>query len=60
MTFDDGAQLKADISLNGNGYQAMAAGSWTWHEPEAADSFSNYGLLLQGGYFVAEHVQVYA
>jgi len=37
----------------------MAAGSWTWRDPEAADSFSNYGLLLQGGYFVAEHVQVY-
>ena len=57
MAFDSGAQLNADISFNGDGYQAMAAGSWTWRDPEAADSFSNYGLLLQGGYFVAEHVQ---
>ena len=57
--FENSAQLNADISFNGDGYQAMAAGSWTWRDPEAVNSFSNYGLLLQGGYFVAEHVQVY-
>jgi hypothetical protein len=57
--FENSAQLNADISFNGDGYQAMAAGSWTWRDPEAVDSFSNYGLLLQGGYFVAEHAQVY-
>jgi hypothetical protein len=56
---DSSAQLNADISFNGDGYQAMAAGSWTWRDPDATDSFSNYGLLVQGGYFVAEHVQVY-
>ncbi|MHC4433278.1 MAG: hypothetical protein ACYTBS_15675, partial [Planctomycetota bacterium] len=53
------AQLNADISFNWNGYQAMVAGSWTWRDPVAANSFSNYGVLVQGGYFVAEHWQVY-
>lgn len=58
--FDAGAQLNADVSFNGDGYQVMLAGSWTWHDPDAADSFSNYGLVVQGGYFLAEDVQVYA
>jgi hypothetical protein len=57
--FDRSAQLNADISFNGDGYHAMVAGSWTWRDPVAADSFSNYGLLVQGGYFVAKHWQVY-
>lgn len=57
--FDTGAQLNADVSFNGNGYQAVVAGSWTWRNPDAADPFSNYGLLVQGGYFLAEDVQVY-
>jgi len=57
--FDQSAQLNADISFNGNGYQAMVAGSWTWHDPVAAESYSNYGLLVQGGYFLAEHWQLY-
>ena len=56
---ENSAQLNADISFNGDGYQAMAAGTWTWRDPRDADSFSHYGLLLQGGYFLAEHVQVY-
>lgn len=57
--FDQGAQLNADISFNGSGYQAMIAGSWTWQEPVAAESYSNYGLLVQGGFFIAEHWQIY-
>jgi len=57
--FDQGGQFQADVSFNGSGYQAMIAGSWTWQEPVAAESYSNYGLLVQGGYFIAEHWQVY-
>lgn len=57
--FDRSAQLNTDISFNGDGYHAMVAGSWTWRDPVTADSFSNYGLLVQGGYFVAKHWQVY-
>ena len=57
--FDNTAQLNADISLNGDGYQILAAPSWTWFDPKTGSSFSNYGFLLQAGYFVADHVQVY-
>lgn len=57
--FDQVTQLNADVSFNGDGYQAMVAGSWTWRDPGAGSSFSNYGLLLQGGYFVTKDVQAY-
>jgi hypothetical protein len=57
--FDRVAQFNADVSFNGDGYQAMAAGSWTWHDPGAGRSFSHYGLLLQGGYFVTKDIQAY-
>jgi hypothetical protein len=58
-TIDSGAQLNLDLSFNGNGYQAMVAGSMTWREPQVGDAFYNYGILVQGGYFVAEKLQVY-
>jgi hypothetical protein len=58
-TIDSGAQLSFDLSFNGNGYQAMVAGSMTWREPQVGDAFYNYGILVQGGYFVAEKLQVY-
>lgn len=57
--FDRSAQLLADVSFNGNGYQAMIAGSWTRQEPVGAAAYSNYGLLVQGDYFVADHWQAY-
>jgi hypothetical protein len=49
----------ADLSFNGDGYQAMVAGSWTRLDPDATSAFSHYGLMLQGGYFFTEVVQVY-
>ncbi|UCE88396.1 MAG: hypothetical protein JSW10_08550 [Pseudomonadota bacterium] len=57
---DTSAQLNADISFNGNGYQAMLAASVTRHEPKSGPSFNNYGLLVQGGYFFTTHLQTYA
>lgn len=59
-SFDRVAQMNADISFNGNGYQAMLAASWTRHEPKGGASFKNYGLLVQGGYFFTAHLQTYA
>jgi hypothetical protein len=53
------AQLNADISINGDGYQAMLAASLTQHLPREGSSFTNYGMLAQGGYFFTEHVQLY-
>jgi hypothetical protein len=58
--FERVAQFNADISFNGDGYQAMAAASWTWRDAGAQGAFSNYGLLLQGGYFVRKDTQLYA
>ena len=54
------AQLNADISFNGDGYQAILAASWTRHEPRAGDAYNNYGIFAQGGYFFTAHTQTYA
>jgi hypothetical protein len=56
---ESGTQLNLDLSFNGNGYQAMVAGSVTWSEPQMGSSFYNYGILVQGGYFFTEKLQVY-
>lgn len=56
---ESGGQLNLDLSFNGNGYQAMVAGSMTFPDPQTGDSYYNYGLLVQGGYFFAEKLQVY-
>lgn len=53
-------QLNADVSFNGDGYQIVIAGSATWLEPAGGDSFTNYGLLAQGGFFVTPESQLYA
>lgn len=53
------AQLNADISFNGDGYQAILAASWTRHEPRAGDAYNNYGIFAQGGYFITAHTQTY-
>jgi len=59
-TFDRIAQLNADVSFNGDGYQVIAAASWTRHEPEVGAAYNNYGFLAQGGYFFTNHSQAYA
>ena len=59
-TFDRIAQLNADVSFNGDGYQAIVAASWTRHEPQVGGSYNNYGFLAQSGYFFTNHSQVYA
>ena len=53
-------QVNLDLSFNGDGYQIVLAGSATWNEPAAPDSFTNYGFLVQGGYFVTPTSQLYA
>lgn len=53
------SQLIADISFNGDGYQALVSGTWLWTDPKVGQDFSNYGLLAQGGYFIAELWQLY-
>ena len=53
------AQLNVDLSFNGDGYQVMIDASLTRLEPRHVDSFINYGILAQGGYFFTTHLQAY-
>jgi hypothetical protein len=55
-----GTTLTADLSLNGDGYQTMAAFTWQHVDPDASTtSYNNYGFHLQGGYFVTRTLQLY-
>ncbi len=53
------SELITDISFNGDGYQVLVSGTWLWLEPKVGQDFNNYGLLAQGGYFIAEPWQLY-
>ena len=52
-------QINLDVTLNGDGYQVLMAGVWTGQFPDEANNFSQYGLYVQGGYFVNKLVQLY-
>ncbi len=55
-----GTTLTADLSLNGDGYQTMAAFTWQHVDPDSSTiSYNNYGFHLQGGYFVTRILQLY-
>jgi hypothetical protein len=57
---ESAAQFNFDLNFNGDGYQVVFTGSATWRDPVDGDSFTNYGLLAQGGYFVGQGSQLYA
>jgi len=59
VTIPRESQVNLDVSINGGGYQALIAGSWTGRSPEGADRFSNYGFMAQGGYFLTQTWQPY-
>ena len=50
-------QLTIDVTVGGNGFQAMAVGVWNWAAVGVAQS--TWGFLAQGGYFILEPWQVY-
>ena len=51
-------QVTVDLSVGGDGFQAMAYGIWNW---EAVDGVrSTWGFMAQAGYFIFEPWQVYA
>jgi hypothetical protein len=56
----DASEAIADISFNGNGYNALIAGTWLHVNPKQDASFNNYGVLAQGGYFLTNHLQAYS
>ena len=60
QVINHGAQVNADVSFNGSGYQVLVAGVWTGQFPGGGGvSFNNYGFYIQGGYFVTDKIQVY-
>ena len=53
------AQMNADVSVNGDGYQVVLAGVWTGHFPKEGPSYNNYGVYFQAGYFFQPRWQGY-
>ena len=51
-------QVTVDVSVGGDGFQAMAYGVWSWAAVGTAQS--TWGLMAQAGYFIFEPWQVYA
>ena len=51
-------QVTVDLSVGGDGFQAMAYGVWNWEAVGAVRS--TWGFVAQAGYFILEPWQVYA
>jgi len=51
-------QVTVDLSVGGDGFQAMAYGVWNWQAVGTAQS--TWGFLAQAGYFIFEPWEVYA
>jgi hypothetical protein len=47
----------ADISIEGDGWNAFAAGVWQHTEPGAGSDTDDFGLVVQGGIFVTDQVE---
>jgi len=55
-----GTTITADVSLNGDGFQTMAAFTWQHVNPDSGvASYENYGFNLQGGFFFTRTLQLY-
>jgi len=57
---DNAGELIADISFNGDGYNALIGGTVLYAAPKDSKSFRNYGLLVQGGYFLTDKLEAYS
>jgi hypothetical protein len=45
--------VTADVSIEGNGWNAFAAGIWSHFDPDSGDSLDDFAFQIQGGVFVA-------
>ncbi len=59
LSKDRAFQMNMDVTFNGNGYQVLLAGVWTGQFPDNISNFNQYGLYVQGGYFLSKVLQVY-
>jgi len=52
--------LTVDFNINWDGGQAIIYATWRFTDPQAGESFYNWGLVAQGGHFITERQQLYA
>lgn len=52
--------ITADISAEGDGWNAFASGVWRRTDAAGADSFDDYGILAQAGVFVTNDTELFA
>jgi phosphate-selective porin OprO and OprP len=50
----------ADLSLVGNGWNFYAAGIWANTDPEGGTDTDDFGVVLQGGFFVTDQTELFA
>jgi len=51
--------LTADVSIEGNGWNVFAAGLYANTEPEGGEDRTDWGILVQGGFFVAPQLEIF-
>lgn len=59
-TSRDLVKATADLSLEGNGWNAFAAILWQQSDPDSGPTAEAIGAVAQGGVFVADQVELYA
>lgn len=61
---ENNGQINIDLSIGGDGFQVLASTVWTYGIVDPQDEtlyhYNSFGLMIQGGYFVAERHQLYA
>ena len=57
-------QANIDLSINGDGFHVLMSTVWTYAIVDPADKniyhYNSFGLMIQGGYFIAPQHQLYA
>ncbi len=51
--------LTADVSVEGNGWNAFAAAIWQRAEVDGSDETDDFGVVVQGGIFVADQWELF-
>lgn len=52
--------VSADVSLEGNGWNAIVQGVWRRTDPAGGSATDDFGLLVQGGVFVTDQAELFA
>jgi len=53
------ALVTVDLNVNWDGGQAMIYGTWRFVDPRGEESYANWGVVAQGGHFIAPQHQLY-